>query len=384
MSRSGTFLFRWLHRLPCSDHRVCVLAHSSLSVTVSGCSAWQASQRLPNARSDLTYQPRLPVFSNSPRQLGYRDDDGTTCDAAFMNCMDEALCVDCFLQLQTRDVDWASVTPFTPCEDVLTFLNQKDLCVNLKRNTESLQQFCSTFDSCVSWQDDDVARGDDRVDSTDDATLPYVDCSKLTKCDWEGFHPSFIGNGICNDGLYGCYNTEICGWDGGDCCEDTCKRESNYLDCGHDGYFCRDPTSKNCDSWYSVNCNPDMVDNDDAANDDFASMECTSEESQYRLIMYDSFGDGWDETKLSIFEFDKSVPFYAGSLRKGSQGTHEICLSKKPSCYNVKVMGGVWGNEVSWEIKPMMDSPAIAGGGAPMNCHFSVAGYSSNDCPLTW
>lgn len=29
-----------------------------------------------------------------------------------------------------------------------------------------------------------------------------------------------IGNGMCN---YGPSNTAICGWDGGDCCEETCR-----------------------------------------------------------------------------------------------------------------------------------------------------------------
>jgi hypothetical protein len=99
--------------------------------------------------------------------------------------------------------------------------------------------------------------------------------------------------------------------------------------------------------------------------------------------MYDSFGDGWDTTQLMVTERGRSdAPLYTGSLKRGSQGTHRLCLSRKPACYNVQVKGGSWGNEVSWEVKPMMDAPAIAGGGAPMDCDFPVAGMEG--CELTW
>ncbi|GKZ00759.1 hypothetical protein MPSEU_001027700 [Mayamaea pseudoterrestris] len=344
------------------------------------------SNRLLQLKLPQTYQRSSSNNNHHLRSLESTSDT-LTCDAAFMNCLEVSQCVDCFLQLQTRDIDWASVTQDTPCSDVVSFLNNNQLCMNVKKSTASMDQFCQTFDSCVNWDDDDgYKNGDDENNSqrgSDDDVQPYVDCSKLTKCEWEGFHPSFIGNGICNDGIYGCYNTEVCGWDGGDCCEDTCERESNYLECGHDGYFCRDPESKNCNSWYSTNCNSAIVVNDDILSDDALNMECSSEETSYRLIMYDSFGDGWDATKLSLYNVDEKDPIYTGSLKSGSQGTHWVCLSKNPSCYQVKVNGGTWGNEVSWEVRPRMDSPAIAGGGAPMDCRFPVAGYTGRDCQLT-
>lgn len=290
------------------------------------------------------------------------------------------------MQMEHRNIDWASVTQDTSCEDVLTFLADNGLCTGLNKQVEAKDQFCITFAACVEWDDandDGDSRGDDDDNRGDDDAV-VLDCSTLTTCDWPGFHPSFIGNGICNDGIYGCYNTAVCGWDGGDCCQDTCELESNFVECGHDGYYCRDPKSKYCNSMFSINCDESIVVlDDDTVNDDAVTNNCGSEETPYRIIMYDSFGDGWDSTTLTLSEAGSSQEVYSGSLKKGSQGTHQVCLSKYPTCYNVQVKGGVWGNEVSWEIKPMTDSPAIAGGGAPMDCNFGVAGMDDS-CQLTW
>ena len=62
-------------------------------------------------------------------------------------------------------------------------------------------------------------------------------------------YENFIGDGVCDDDLPGCYNTSICNYDGGDCCEDKCQ-DGAYTQCGSSGYFCADPTSTKCDPTY--------------------------------------------------------------------------------------------------------------------------------------
>ena len=46
-----------------------------------------------------------------------------------------------------------------------------------------------------------------------------------------------LGDGYCDSGEA---NSEICGWDGGDCCESSCS-SSDLNDCGVNGYTCLDP-----------------------------------------------------------------------------------------------------------------------------------------------
>jgi len=48
--------------------------------------------------------------------------------------------------------------------------------------------------------------------------------------------PDYIGDGYCDGGAY---NTDACGWDGGDCCVCTCT-DDDYT-CGSNGYNCLDP-----------------------------------------------------------------------------------------------------------------------------------------------
>lgn len=184
---------------------------------------------------------------------------------------------------------------------------------------------------------------------------------------------------MCHD--YECYNTAICGYDGGDCCEDTCKPTS-YVDCGHEGYTCRDPTSDNCNPRFATSCDNGNNDIPDENNPDPADTKCAEGEVKYRLIMYDSFGDGWDSTKLSISQTNKRSDIrFNGGLETGSMGIKYICLDKESTCFHIDVSGGEWGNEVSWEVKPMREgAPALAGGGSPMSCDFPVAG---NACEST-
>ena len=145
------------------------------------------------------------------------------------------------------------------------------------------------------------------------------------------------------------------------------------------------PNSKFCDPSLNVNCN-DLTPDNGGGN----VTTCAEDQSPYRLVMYDSFGDGWDQTALKLTQklptpsSDEAI-FY-GKMDDGFQDHVDLCLSRNPACYHVEVNGGIWGKEVSWEVKPGYNNaaaPPIAGGGAPMSCDFSVAGYDADACPNT-
>mmetsp|Transcript_4824 Transcript_4824/g.8362 ORF Transcript_4824/g.8362 Transcript_4824/m.8362 type:complete len:897 (-) Transcript_4824:231-2921(-) len=298
-----------------------------------------------------------------------------SCDSAFLNCLPHDKCLECFATMQEEDVDWASVKPDTPCTDVITFLMDNGKCKKLDNDQAEKDVFCNTFNNCVVW-DDPVpdasgksggADGDEDAEGDDVA----VDCDSLKTCDWPGIHKGFIGDGICHDAVPGCYNHEICNFDGGDCCEDKCHVDSDYTDCGVDGYACRDPESEKCNPVLSTKC---PIPEEDEGDDDSEVPNCGSDEALYRLVQYDSWGDGWDKTAMSLKD-DADKEIYSGSLEKGSEGTQFICLSTDPACYHVEVNGGIWGNEISWEIKPVTKgAPPIADGGAPQTCDFPVNG----------
>jgi len=308
-----------------------------------------------------------PAFLNGQRVHRFLEDDGQTqCDAAFLGCLPSVQCVDCFATLELEGIDWTGVTPDTECPDVVKFLTAGGHCQKLEGNDEAIDTFCATFSACVVWE---VSDDDDDDDAEPDEA--WVNCTALTECKWEGMKENWIGDGICHDNMHGCYNTALCKYDGGDCCKDTCKDgDSEYNSCGHDGYACRDPEAKECDSALTAKC-PDDGKKEDKKDD----VKCEEGEVKYRVVMYDSFGDGWDKTSLTITPKDKKKPVYSGSLDDGSEGTEYLCLSKDATCYTAETNGGTWGVEVSWELKPMKDgSPALAGSGAPDTCDFPVAG----------
>ncbi|CAN0355990.1 unnamed protein product, partial [Ectocarpus fasciculatus] len=51
-------------------------------------------------------------------------------------------------------------------------------------------------------------------------------------------NPEYVGDGWCDD--EGAYNTAACGYDGGDCCVESCHPDAEYA-CGVAGYNCVDP-----------------------------------------------------------------------------------------------------------------------------------------------
>ena len=62
----------------------------------------------------------------------------------------------------------------------------------------------------------------------------------------------FFANGVFND--YSCYNNPLCGYNGGDCCKDTFQTKSSFIECGHNGFYCRDPQSEVSNPRFSKEC----------------------------------------------------------------------------------------------------------------------------------
>jgi hypothetical protein len=275
------------------------------------------------------------------------------------------------------------IPPNSACDDVLdALINKVGKCQDLRADSPEKQTFCKTFDSCVIWKDDANSGSDAGGNGNgEDDNDKHIDCNSLTKCEFDGMKPSYIGDGVCHEFIDGCYNTDICGYDGGDCCPDTCKNTTDLVGCGSDQYFCRDPKSANCETCDKKDGGADSPDGPVKP----LVPNCTDDETPYKLFQFDSFGDGWDRTDMMITEREDitHTPLYDGRLEDGSEGMEYICLSKSRACYQVKLFGGFWGNEVSWQIKPMKNgAPEIASGGAPMECEFPVGGalHCDNSC----
>mmetsp|Transcript_1378 Transcript_1378/g.2461 ORF Transcript_1378/g.2461 Transcript_1378/m.2461 type:complete len:948 (+) Transcript_1378:52-2895(+) len=363
-----------------------------------------------NRRLDNTFN------SNNNSNNNHSDKSPLTCDATFLTCILSSTCLSCFNTLQENDIDWTNVVPDTPCQDVLGFLVASGHCQEVRDGGEDERDtFCNAFDACVIWDEDDDFFGKMGEGGTDDEmegevdNLNFMDCSKLTECKWEGMHEHFLGDGVCHDAMPGCYNSKVCGYDGGDCCQDTCKYPTQsgvdykYGECGMEGYACRDPKSEHCQPilarMYQEFCEKEQDEGSDADMFDDDALfgptekeklpECSSSQSVYRLIEYDSWGDGWDSTVLTLRERDGSSdstldPIYQGGLEYGSQGTVHLCLTKnQPKCYHIQVENGVWGNEISWELRPLAGgAPVLAAGGSPSDCTVPLGG-TIDGCPNT-
>lgn len=342
----------------------------------------------------LVETPRsLLVPPPTERRVGGKDDNNNNenedepmrCDGAFLSCLGNDKCSACFDEINDFEIDWASVASTTPCEEVVAFLKEEKICVNLAGDAKATTAFCQTFHTCAFWTNEKNDQSDDDESEENGDDFFFLDCSSLRECDWDGIHPSWVGDGICHEDYPGCYNSAACGWDGGDCCKDTCKTQANsYVECGHEGFACRDPASTECDPELSIFCRNPKKPNPDRPDDSNKNPDsCKDGTTPYRLVMYDSFGDGWDETTLTMATSkasDADVVF-AGGLAYGSQGYTYICLQKGP-CYHVEVAGGTWGKEVSWDVRGFSEgSRTIASGGAPMSCDFSVG--NDETCPNT-
>ena len=136
------------------------------------------------------------LLAEPPTNLRRLQGAGEDCDSAFMDCLKNDGCVDCFVELETKEIDWATVSAETPCGDVTKILFKEGHCKRMENNVDALAIFCETFDTCVAFEDEENNNSDS-----------LVNCNALKTCDWEGKHDQFLGDGICHEGI-GCYNSE--------------------------------------------------------------------------------------------------------------------------------------------------------------------------------
>ncbi|KAL7499060.1 hypothetical protein ACHAWT_008020 [Skeletonema menzelii] len=155
-------------------------------------------------------------------------------------------------------------------------------------------------------------------------------------------NPNFIGDGACDPDAP--YNTEVCGYDGGDCCKGTCfsgsifgcttKNESQFGDYGPFGFYCVDPSQEDSidknactdvrkDSIGDGRCNPEY--NTVGCNydgGDCCEESCDTIHSFYQCGLGDSF-DCRDPAFFSEAEADNPThkPTPMPTVKSGSELT---------------------------------------------------------------
>lgn len=376
-----------------------LLFHRTTSTTVAA-NITDKERLLPPFRwLSSSYDVHIDKDTSSAKNSILYTKKENTCDKQFMSCLQHSKCTQCFKDMENADLDWSILnmgdnhsSSSMSCKDVLdTLIHKANICTVFLENGTAEQDevqrqtFCDTLDSCVIWKSTEDKEEGTKDNNTDDSSNPSIDCNTLTTCDFPGMKPSYIGDGICHEFIHGCYNTPICNYDGGDCCPDTCQNKTDLIGCGSDGYACRDPKSLNCT--LGSNCKKDTSGGSvpSSSPPSVKPPNCTKPNTiPFRMYQYDSFGDGWDITTMTIRDTSSQDIVYTGKLDDGYEEMKYICLSSVvPACYNVVLEGGFWGNEVSWKVHPLKNgAPEIASGGAPMDCTFPVAG-GTQGCELT-
>jgi len=145
--------------------------------------------------------------------------------------------------------------------------------------------------------------------------------------------------------------------------------------CTDDTAFNYDPTANTddnscvavvngCTLPSASNFNPD-------ANTEDNSCLCTNNDAPSTVHMYDSWGDGWNGNVMTITDLGTSVPLTfdddtaSTTITSGNEKTDRVCLDVG-SCYTIEVNGGLYQNEISWEIKNS-NGVQITSGNAPYN-----------------
>jgi hypothetical protein len=136
---------------------------------------------------------------------------------------------------------------------------------------------------------------------------------------------------------------------------------------------------------------------------------CPIGEYLYELQMFDSWGDGWDDSVIKITQmameeapeddgegaiFTPAVNIFEGGLATGREGYSYLCLEPF-KCYTADIDGGLWTEDIKWEIRAVplgysreeresMVGLPVAKGLAPNNCQFSIPDEVTGEmeCPF--
>ena len=134
------------------------------------------------------------------------------CEDAYALCIADSGCASCVSMLSLQDDD--DLISSGSCDAITS--SSIYACSSLGASSATL--LCDLADACVTGDDGDDGSDDDDATGDDDEEEPCpTDACEVA-------HPSWLGDGWC-DYDYGstrCYNTEACGFDGGDCCEESC------------------------------------------------------------------------------------------------------------------------------------------------------------------
>lgn len=114
----------------------------------------------------------------------------------------------------------------------------------------------------------------------------------------------------------------------------------------------------------------------------------------YTLVMYDSFGDGWDGATYSIYDVSGALIAFgdldtADSGDSVAIGYDEVCVPGEPvPCESVSIYtgGGLWDSEISWFIQDEDGNTVVSGSGGgtvnaclPSGCYTLVMEDSFGD-----
>ena len=185
-------------------------------------------------------------------------------------------------------------------------------------------------------------------------------------------------------------------------------------------------------AWTQIGSMKDSIDSSNMTPTESLSMEIAEESSEqnsgcengvkYEIHMMDTWGDGWDQTAITITGIDRPTSsmetihantqgedvvsisktielastnkndpvgqIFQGSLLQGFHDSADICLLPH-QCYQLLATGGEFSDEVSWEVRLAsneqgIEAEPIVAGGASTGCTFSLPDQSGHYfCPKT-